>query len=96
MAVDDEIVHQLWFIVRRGVGAVVPVLVPNRNVVEQVRVDRMGLERLTIDTRDIEVTHLRLVTLGSKVTRDVWVDAAWRIVKAEIPALRLLAVRDDR
>jgi hypothetical protein len=96
VAADDGIVHQLWFIARRGVGAVVPVLVPNRNVVEQVRVEGVGQERLTIDTRDIEVTHLRLVTLGTKLTRDVWLDADGRIVKAEIPALRLLAVRDDR
>ncbi len=96
VAVDDEIVHQLWFIARRGAGSVVPVLVPNRNVVEQVRVEAVGQERLTIDTRDIEVTHLRLVTLGSKVMRELWLDAGGRIVKAEIPALRLLAVRDDR
>ncbi len=96
VAVDDEIVHHLWFIARRGVGAVVPVLVPNRNVLEQVRVEGVGLERLRVDTRDLEVTHLRLVTLGTNVTRDVWLDTDGRLVKAKIPALRLDAVRDDR
>ena len=93
---DDEIVHHLWFIARRGVGAVVPVLVPNRNVVEQVRVEGVAQERLKIDTRDLEVTHLRLVTVGTNVTRDVWLDGDGRLVKARIPALRLDAVRDDR
>ena len=67
-----------------------------RNVVEQVRVEGVAQERLKIDTRDLEVTHLRLVTVGTNVTRDVWLDGDGRLVKARIPALRLDAVRDDR
>ncbi len=96
VAADDEIVHHLWFIARRGAGATVPVLVPNRNVLELVRVEGVGTDHLKIDTRDVAVTHLRLVTLGTNVTRDVWLDMDGRLVKAKIPALRLDAVRDDR
>lgn len=95
VAVDDEVVHQLWFVARRGPGAVVPVLVPRRNVVETVRVELAGQERLTIDVRDFETTHLILRTDGTGVVRDVWIDAGGRVLKASIPAMRMVAVRDD-
>ncbi|MFI5310841.1 MAG: hypothetical protein ACHQQ3_06380 [Gemmatimonadales bacterium] len=95
VAVDDEVVHQLWFVARRGAGAVVPVLVPRRNLVETVRVELVGAERLTIDVREFETTHLRLRTDGTGVIRDVWMDADGHMLKASIPAMKLVAVRDD-
>jgi hypothetical protein len=94
VAADDEVAHQLWFIVRRGPGAVVPVLVPQRSVVETVRVELVGTERLTLETRDLETRHLRLRTDGTGVVRDVWIDASGHLIKVEIPALKLVAVRD--
>ena len=95
VAADDDVVHQLWFIARRGPGAVVPVLAPLRNAVETVRVELVGTESLTIDSRDFRARHLRLRTEGSGATRDVWVDASGRLLKVEIPAARLVAVRDE-
>lgn len=95
VAVDDEIIHQLWFIARRGPGAVVPVLAPRRNRVEMVRVEMVGSERLTIDVREFETTHLRLRTEGTGATRDVWIDALGHLLKVAIPALKLVAVRDE-
>jgi len=95
VAVDDEVVHQLWFVARRGPGAVVPVLVPRRNLVETVHVVLVGLERVTIDVRDFETTHLTLRTDGTGVVRDVWIDARGRMLKASIPGTRMVAVRDD-
>ena len=90
---DDDIVHQLWFIARRGPGAVVPVLVPRRNAVDTVRVQMVGPERLSIDLRQFDATHLRLVGLGS-APRDVWLGPDGRLLKATIPALRWTAIRD--
>ena len=95
VAVDDDVVHQLWFIARRGPGAAVAVLVPRRNVVETVRVELVGPERLTIDVREFDTTHLRLRTDGSLVVRDVWLDARGHMLKVVIPGLRIVAVRDD-
>lgn len=94
VAADDDIVHQLWFIARRGVGATVPVLVPRRNTVDRVRVERVGPERLSIDLRQFETTHLTIRTLATGTRRDVWVDGGGRIIKASIPALGLVALRD--
>jgi hypothetical protein len=95
VAVEDDVVHQLWFITRRGPGATVSVLAPLRNVLETVRVELVGSEALTIDAHDVEARHLRLRTEGSGVTRDVWVDAAGRLLKVVIPATKTVAVRDE-
>ena len=95
VAVEDDVVHQLWFIARRGAGAAVPVLAPLRNVVETVRVELIGVEPLSIDSHDLQAHHLRLRTEGSGATRDVWVDAAGRLLKVVIPATRIVAVRDE-
>jgi hypothetical protein len=93
VAADDDIVHQLWFIARRGAGTTVPVLVPRRNVVESVRVELVGPERLRIDLRQFETTRLVLRTAAG-VVREVWIGQDGRILKAAIPALHLVALRD--
>jgi hypothetical protein len=95
VAVEDDIIHQLWFIARRGPGAIVPVLAPLRNAIERVRIELVGEERLAIDGQSIPARHLRLRTDGSGVTRDVWLDSSDRILQVEIPAAKILAVRDD-
>ncbi len=95
VAVDDEIVHQLWFVARRGADALVPVLVPRRNVVEMVRVELVGAERLTFDLREFDTTHLRLRTEGTGVVRDVWIDSGGHMLKVAIPGQKLVAVRED-
>lgn len=95
VVVDDDALHQLWFVARRGAGAVVPVLSPNRNVVETVRIDFVGAERLAIDTQEFETRRLRLRTDGSGFIRDVWIDAGGRVRKVSVPELKVVAVRDD-
>jgi hypothetical protein len=95
VAAEDDVIHQLWFIARRGPGASVPVLAPLRNVVETVRVELVGNEHLSIDARDFDARHLRLRTDGTGATRDVWVDAAGHLLKVVIPATKITAVRDE-
>jgi hypothetical protein len=95
VAVEDEVMHQLWFIARRGPGAVVEVLSPLRNIVENVRVELVGNERITIDAQELPARHLRLRTEGSAVTRDVWLDPSGRLLQVVVPAAKILAVRDD-
>jgi hypothetical protein len=93
VAADDDVVHQLWFIARRGAGATVPVLVPQRNVVESIRVERVGAERVSIDLRQFETVRLALRGPGGSL-REVWIAPDGRIIKASIPALHLIALRD--
>ncbi len=95
VAVEDEVMHQLWFVARRGPGAVVTVLAPLRNVIETVHVDLVGDEHITIDGQELPARHLRLRTEGSGVTRDVWLDPSGRLLQVVVPAAKILAVRDD-
>jgi hypothetical protein len=95
VAVEDDVMHQLWLIARRGPGAVVPVLAPLRNVVENVRVELIGNERISIDGRDLPARHLRLHTEGSGATRDVWLDPSGRLLQVVVPAAKIVALRDD-
>lgn len=94
VAADDDIIHQLWFITRRGPGAVMPVLAPRRNTVDEVRVEKVGAERISIDLRQFQTTHLSIHTQGTGAVRDVWIDGGGRIIKASIPSLGLVALRD--
>ena len=95
VAAEDDVIHQLWFIARRGPGASVTVLAPLRNVIETVRVEMVGTEVLRIDTSDLEARHLRIKTDGTGAIRDVWVDAAGHLLKVAIPAIKIVAVRDE-
>ncbi|MBM4194184.1 MAG: hypothetical protein FJ202_07395 [Gemmatimonadetes bacterium] len=90
---DDDIVHHLWLIARRGAGASVAVLVPRRNTVETVRVEAAGRTPVVIDLRRFDTTRL-LLQGPTGPPREVWVDDSGRIIKAVIPALGLTAVRD--
>lgn len=92
---EDNVLHQLWFIARRGDGAVVPVLVPGRSVVEMVKVELVGTEKLTLETRDVDARHFRLTTVTRGVTRDVWLDAGGHLLKIVVPSLKLVAVREE-
>ncbi len=94
--VDDEVVHHLWFVVRRTRDGAVPIIVPRRNIVLTLRVHAAGSESITIAGRPVEATHLVLTpAAGPEPTRDVWVDAAGRLLKVVVPAQNLTAVRDD-
>lgn len=94
VAADDDIIHQIWFVVRAAAGKPVPVLAPRRNAVDSVSVESAGAERISIDLRQFDTTHLVLHTKGAGAPREVWVDRAGRIIKALVPAFGLLALRD--
>lgn len=95
VAVEDDVVHQLWFVVRRGAGAMVPVLAPRRGVIDTMRVELVGRERLTIDVRDFDARHLRLLGVHSGAVQDVWVDSLGRLLKVLVPSRKMVAVREE-
>ena len=98
---EDNVLHQLWFVARRGHGAIVPVLVPGRNVVEMVNVELVGTEKLKLEAQEFDARHFRLTTVprgtaGTAGTeRDVWLDPAGRLLKIVVPSLKLVAVREE-
>ena len=57
-------------------------------------VTESGTGPLQVGTREVQATRLHMDEPGADA-RDVWVDAAGRVLKVEIPAQRLVATRDD-
>lgn len=91
---DDDLLHQHWFVARRTQAGRVPVIIPHRNAVTMVTVATVGTEPLQVGTRELAATRLRFEEPGGD-RREVWVDAEGRLLKVEIAARRLVAIRDD-
>lgn len=94
LILDDDVFHQYFFVARRSGAASLPVVIPRRNSQLVLRVTAAGSERLTIGTRDIEARRL-ILTEPSGATRELWADAAGRVLKVAIPSRNLVALRDD-
>ena len=95
LVLDDEIVHQHWFLALRSHGGSMPVVVPRRaDVQTTVTMSTVGEETLQVGNHDLAATHLRAVLGGGEV-HDIWVDKSGRLLKVALPARNLVAVRDD-
>jgi hypothetical protein len=93
LILDDDVFHQYYF-VARAKRAVVPVVVPRRNVQVAMRVQVKGPETVVVGGRTVEATHLVLSEPGG-ADRDVWVDAESRVLKVAIPDRGVTATRDE-
>jgi len=94
MILDDDLVHQLYFIVRRTRSGRVPVVIPHQNTQVSLTVTTVGNEPLQVGTAEVASTHVQVVEPGG-ARRDVWVDATGRVLRVEDPSRRLVAMRDD-
>lgn len=95
LVLDDETLHQHWFLVLRSRAGAVPVVVPRRGDVKtNVMMSTVGDEMLQIGNHDVQATHLRATFDGGDV-HDIWVDKSGRLLKIALPARNLVALRDD-
>ncbi len=94
LILDDDVFHQYYFIPKRTTNGTVPILIPRRNTQMQLKVAAAGSETVTIGTKDIEARHF-VLTETDGARRDLWVDAAGRVLKVAIPARGIVALRDD-
>ena len=95
LVLDDEIIHQHWFLALRSHSGSMPVVVPRRaDVQTTVTMTTVGEETLQVGNHDVASTHLRAVLGGGEV-HDIWVDKSGRLLKVALPARNLVAVRDD-
>ncbi|MBV9880319.1 MAG: hypothetical protein JO180_07480 [Gemmatirosa sp.] len=95
---DDEIYHQYFFL---GLGgrlaggaSSVPVVVPRKNSEGTAQLRQGGSEPVTIGGQSVPATRLVISWPGSP-ERNVWVDATGRVLKVTLPALGVVALRDD-
>ena len=94
LIVEDGVMHPLQFVVSRGPGSVAAI-VPARGLVVTLTVESAGTDRVSIALQSIAARKF-VVREGVRGTvREVWVDAAGRVLKVAIPAQRLVAIRDD-
>lgn len=92
---DDDMMHQLFFVVRarRAAGVPFQVIVPGRAQRESAVLTPHGLESVEVAGRSVTATHYSLVS--GLTVRQFWADAAGRLLRVEIPGLGLTAIRED-
>jgi len=88
---DDEFAHQYYFLTLQGRDAVAAVL-PRRNELAQLHVISKGDD--AIEIAGARVTARHYVVSDAVSERQLWTDAAGRVLRVEAPALAFTAVRD--
>lgn len=94
LIVEDGVVHPLQFVVSRGPGTVAAI-VPVRGIVVTLIVESAGTDRVSIALQVIDARKFVVREGAGGTVREIWVDAAGRLLKVAIPAQRLVAIRDD-
>jgi hypothetical protein len=95
LVIDDDVFHQYYFITRRQSPAgPVSVIVPRRNAQVTMRVAAAGTEKLTIGGSTLDARRFTIADPGG-IDREVWADAAGRLLKVAIPSKGVVALRDD-
>ena len=93
--VDDDVYHQYYFLCLGATGADVPMLEPRRGAQGAWRVSRgASTEPIEIGGRTLQAQRLTLRDAEGG-TRELWTDASCRLLKVSIPALGIVALRDD-
>jgi hypothetical protein len=95
LVIDDDVFHHYYFVTRRpNPGGPVSVIVPRRNTQVTMRVADAGTEKLTIGGSTLDARHFTIADPGG-ANREVWADAAGRLLKVAIPSKGVVALRDD-
>ena len=94
LVLDDGVFHQYFFVARAPSSRELPVVVPRRNAQVLVQLADAGAETVTIGGRALAARRWTLREPGG-ATRSVWADARGRVLKVEIPADGVVALRDD-
>ncbi len=95
LILDDEVFHQYYFVARRSpLPATISVLVPRSGAQMTMRLVSRGDATVTINRRSLPATHLVLTDPGAG-DREIWIDAAGRVLKVAVPGRSLVAIRDE-
>ncbi len=94
LVVEDGVLHLLPFVVARGPGKVSAV-VPSRGVVITLTVEAAGSDHVSIALQSLEARKFLVREGTTGPVREVWVDAAGRLLKVAVASERLMAIRDD-
>jgi hypothetical protein len=96
VALADEVVHQVWFVLRGGADRTVQVLMPRRLEMRSAWVESVGTERMAIGLREFDAQHWIIRdSRGGQVLQEAWTDAAGRLLRVRVPSESLEALRDE-
>jgi hypothetical protein len=90
---DDDVMHQHFFVPLARRSGTVTVVVPRRNTQVTGRVEDRGSEKIRIDGKEVAAVHL-VITLPDGA-RDLWFDDGGRLLKVAVPARGLIALREE-
>jgi hypothetical protein len=93
LIIDDEVFHHFFFVPRTTANHVA-VIAPRSRTQERTTIRDRGAGQVEIAGRGVSARHF-VVEDGSGRLREVWVDARGRLLKVAVPALGLVALRDD-
>jgi hypothetical protein len=95
VVLDDDIVHQLYFLTLGGRrSGTVTVLAPRTGIQAVATLQNLGASSVDIGGTSVPGTHLVLTAPGF-ARREFWVDAGGRVLKATIPERGIVAQRDE-
>lgn len=95
VVLDDDIVHQLYFLTIGGRrSGSVTLLAPRTGVQGVATLQNLGANPVDIGGVSVPATHLVLTAPGF-ARREFWIDAGGRILKATIPERGIVAQRDE-
>ncbi len=93
LILDDDVIHQHFFVPLARRSGEVTVVVPRRNSQVRGRVEERGNDKISIDGKEVAALHF-VITLPDGA-RDLWFDDGGRLLKVAVPARGLVALREE-
>ena len=94
LLMDEDVFHHFFFVPLSIAHSPLTVIAPRSAEQGRFRVEERGTEDVEIAGRNLRGRRFALIG-STGASRDVWVDAQGRLLKATIPEKGLVAVRDD-
>jgi hypothetical protein len=95
VVLDEDVVHQLYFVTIGGRrSGSVTLLAPRTGVQAVASLQSLGSESVDVAGNLIPATHFALVSSGFP-RREFWIDSAGRVLMAAIPERGIVARRDE-
>jgi hypothetical protein len=91
--VDDDLVHQLYFVAASKHTGPLEIVSPAASHVVRPVLTAIGREPISIGGRSLTAERYSLADGQSR--RDFWVDPQGRLLRVEIPSRQLVAVREE-
>jgi hypothetical protein len=94
VVLDDGVAHHYYFVAQRAAAGAtaVPIMVPRESRQAQATIVAGGEESVSAGGTTVRARRLTVQPAGGDV-RHVWVDAAGRVLRVEVPARDYVAVR---